>query len=44
MRYFDASALVKRYVREEGSAKVRRLISSDTPATSRLSEVEVASA
>ncbi len=44
MRYFDASALVKRYVREKGSAKVRRLISSDTPATSRLSEVEVASA
>lgn len=44
MRYFDASALVKRYVREAGSAKVRRLISSDVPATSRLSEVEVASA
>jgi len=44
MRYFDASALVKRYVREKDSAKVRRLISSDTPATSRLSEVEVASA
>jgi predicted nucleic acid-binding protein len=44
MRYFDASALVKRYVREKDSAKVRRLIASDTPATSRLSEVEVASA
>jgi predicted nucleic acid-binding protein len=44
MRYFDASALVKRYVRETGSAKVRRLIASDTPATSRLSEIEVASA
>lgn len=44
MRYFDASALVKRYVREQGSVKVRRLISSDAPATSRLSEVEVASA
>jgi len=44
MRYFDASALMKRYVREKGSMKVRRLISSDTPATSRLSEVEVASA
>lgn len=43
MRYFDASALVKRYVREKGSVKVRRLIASDTPATSRLSEVEVAS-
>ena len=44
MRYFDASALVKRYVREKGSVRVRRLIASDTPATSRLSEVEVASA
>lgn len=44
MRYFDASALVKRYVRERGSVKVRRLILSDVPATSRLSEVEVASA
>ena len=44
MQYFDASALVKRYVREKGSAKVRRLISSALPATSRLSEVEVASA
>jgi uncharacterized protein len=44
MRYFDASALVKRYVREAGSASVRRLISSDVPATSRLSEIEVASA
>ena len=44
MRYFDASALVKRYVREKGSVRVRRLIASDTPATSRLSEVEVAAA
>ena len=44
MRYFDASALVKRYVREKGSAKVARLLSSDAPATSRLSAVEVASA
>lgn len=44
MRYFDASALVKRYVREEASARVRRLLVSDTPATSRLSEVEVTSA
>ncbi len=44
MRYFDASALVKRYVREEGGAAVRRLLRSGVPATSRLSEVEVASA
>lgn len=26
MRYFDASALVKRYVREKGSVRVRRLL------------------
>jgi predicted nucleic acid-binding protein len=44
MRYFDASALTKRYVREKGSIKVRRLLSSDTAATSRLSHVEIASA
>jgi uncharacterized protein len=44
MRYFDASALVKRYVREQGSAKVVRLLSSTPAATSRLSQVEVASA
>ena len=42
-RYFDASALVKRYVRETGSSTVRRLLASGLPATSRLSEVEVAS-
>lgn len=44
MRYFDASALVKRYLREQGSARVTRLLSSTPAATSRLSEVEVASA
>jgi predicted nucleic acid-binding protein len=43
--YFDASALVKRYAREIGSALVRRLLgSSEVVATSRLSEIEVASA
>jgi uncharacterized protein len=42
-RYFDASALVKRYVREPGSAAVQRLLASGIPATSRLSEVEVTS-
>ncbi len=42
-RYFDASALVKRYVRETGSVMVRRLLASEVVATSRLSEVEVAS-
>jgi hypothetical protein len=44
LRYFDASALVKRYVRERGSVTVRRLLALGSAATSRLSEVEVASA
>jgi predicted nucleic acid-binding protein len=44
MQYFDASALAKRYVRETGSVKVRRLLSSDVAATSRYSAVEIASA
>jgi len=35
---------VKRYVREAGSDRVRRWLASGTPATSRLTEVEVASA
>jgi predicted nucleic acid-binding protein len=42
-RYFDASALVKRYVQESGSITVRRLIASGVVASSRLSEVEVSS-
>lgn len=42
-RYFDASALVKRYVRETGSVMVRRLLASGIVASSRLSEVEVSS-
>jgi len=44
MHYFDASALAKRYVRETGSQTVRRLLGTGAAATSRLSEVEVASA
>jgi len=44
MDYLDASALVKRYVREGGSLLVRRLVTAGPVATSRLSEVEVASA
>ena len=44
MHYFDASALAKRYVREIGSQTVRRLLGAGVAATSRLSEVEVASA
>jgi len=35
---------VKRYVRETGSDRVRQWLASGTPATSRLTEVEVASA
>ena len=44
IRYFDASALVKRYVREQDTTTVRRLFSQSTPATSRLSLTEIASA
>lgn len=44
MNYFDASALAKRYLREKDSTKVRRLLSLDAPATSRLSAVEIVSA
>ncbi len=42
--YFDASALVKRYVKEAGSDSVRRSIEKGISCTSRLSEVEIASA
>jgi uncharacterized protein len=44
MRFFDASALVKKYVRETDSARVRRLLGNGEVAVSRLSEVEVVSA
>jgi uncharacterized protein len=44
MHYLDASALVKRYVREKGSSKVQRLLAAEVAATSRLSAVEIASA
>jgi len=44
VRFFDASALVKRYVREEGSTQVRRLLARGNVAVSRLSDVEVVSA
>jgi predicted nucleic acid-binding protein len=44
LRYFDASALVKRYVAEPGSERVRSLLIDGIVATSRFSEVEVASA
>lgn len=35
---------MKRYVREPGTALVRRLLAESSPVTSRISEVEVASA
>jgi len=44
LRFFDASALVKRYVRERDSARVRRLLSAGDVGLCRLSEVEVVSA
>lgn len=44
MLFVDASALVKRYVREQHSASVRRLLADGPVAISRLSEVEVPSA
>ena len=44
MVFVDASALVKRYVRERHSLKVRRLLAAGPIAVSRLSEVEVPSA
>jgi hypothetical protein len=44
IRYFDASALVKRYVDEPEGEEVERLLADALPATSRLSEVEIASA
>jgi predicted nucleic acid-binding protein len=42
--YFDASALARRYVREAGSASIRRQLRRGGIATSRLSAIEVASA
>lgn len=47
IRYFDASALAKRYMDElpaEDCERVRRLLAGGLPATSRFSQVEVTSA
>jgi predicted nucleic acid-binding protein len=44
IRYFDSSALVKRYVDEPQGEEVARLLADAIPATSRLSEVEITSA
>jgi predicted nucleic acid-binding protein len=44
IRYFDASALAKRYVAEPESHDVGRLLSDGVAVTCRLSEAEIASA
>lgn len=44
IRYFDASALVKRFVREEGTAVVVGLLRRSRSATCRLSEAEISAA
>ena len=44
IRYFDASALVKRYVEENHSRDVAMKLSSSNAVTCRLSESEIASA
>ncbi len=44
IRYFDASALAKRYVAEPGSKNVGHLLADGIAVTCRLSEVEIASA
>jgi hypothetical protein len=44
IRYFDASALAKRYASEPETAAIRRLLERSDPAASRLTHVEVASA
>jgi hypothetical protein len=44
IRYFDASALVKRYVEEAGSDRVAHLLANGTAATARYSQVEVLAA
>jgi predicted nucleic acid-binding protein len=44
MLFADASALIKRYVREQHGARTRRRLAASPVAVSRLSEVEVPSA
>jgi predicted nucleic acid-binding protein len=44
IRYFDASALVKKYVEEQGSDLVRDRLLEGPAATSRFSEIEISSA
>ncbi len=42
--YFDASALVKKYIEETGSGVVQDLLQASLPATSRYTALEVISA
>lgn len=44
IRFFDASALVKRYVREAGTDRVGTLLDTHHPAISRFSLVDITSA
>jgi len=44
IRYFDASALVKRYVHDGESSTVTRWLRASSPATCRLTELEISSA
>lgn len=44
IRFFDASALVKRYVDEPESEQVAALLDEGTPAVCRITEVEISSA
>ncbi len=44
MRFFDASALVKRYVKEGGSDRVLAWLAERRAAAARFSEAEIASA
>lgn len=44
IRYFDASALTKRYVREPGSQQVHELLDDGVAATARYTEIEILSA
>ena len=41
---YSSNALAKRYVRESGSERVMALLEKATPATSRFSSIEIASA
>ncbi len=44
MRFFDSSALAKRYIRAEGTSDVNRWLRESRAATCRLTEAELSSA